>query len=103
MNPVIPPFVSVHLTCPRCGHRNRPAKNVELAILAIQKKQIPCKGQFQGKPCNALLTADPEDFPQSTLTRAYKKLGLTTPPSSRKPRSRASFIADDHGTVWPRR
>jgi hypothetical protein len=100
----IPPFyVSVHLTCPRCGHRNRPANNVELAILAIQKKKIPCKGHLDGKPCNALLTADPADFPKSTLKRAYKKLGLPVPPSTENPRSRASFIADNHGTVWLRR
>jgi hypothetical protein len=93
------PYVAVYITCPRCGHRNHPADNVELALLAIQKKLIPCKGKLGGKPCNGQLKADPSDFPSSTLKRAYRLLGMT-PPGTREARSRATFVADDHGTVW---
>lgn len=98
------PYVAVYLTCPLCGHRNHPGNNVDLAILAIQKRRIPCKGKIDGKPCNAQLTAAPADFPASTLNRAYRRLGMTPPPpAAQRPRSRASFVADDHGTVWVRR
>ena len=98
------PYVVVYITCPRCGHRNHPANNFDLAIIAIRKQLIPCKGKIDGSPCNAQLTADPSDFPASTLNRAYRCLGLTLPPAAPpRPTSRATFVADDHGTVWPSR
>ena len=106
----------LYITCPRCGHRNRPAANVQLAILAIRNQLIPCKGKIGGRPCNAQLRLDTSNFPTVILNRAYSVLGIAAPkgtpcsapkhsPAPIKTqdyRSTTTFIADDHGTVWLR-